>query len=79
MHAAQEYFTHMETTLLLVKGSKSNRMVGAQGLRAGRDLYRATSAVTRGLDFPVPSEGQPHLVTSCDTQGDVKDLQKTYK
>jgi hypothetical protein len=26
-------------------------MLGAQGLWAGRDLYRATSAVTRGLGF----------------------------
>jgi hypothetical protein len=26
-------------------------MLGAQGLRAGRDLYRATLAVTRGLGF----------------------------
>jgi hypothetical protein len=26
-------------------------MLGAQGLWAGRDLYRATPAVTRGLDF----------------------------
>jgi hypothetical protein len=26
-------------------------MLGAQGLRAGRDLYRAISAVTQGLSF----------------------------
>jgi hypothetical protein len=30
---------------------KFRPMLGAQGLRVGRDLYRATPAVTRGLGF----------------------------
>jgi hypothetical protein len=33
------------------KAAKFRPMLGAQGLWAGRDLYRATSAVTRGLHF----------------------------
>jgi hypothetical protein len=45
-------------------------MLGAQGLWAGRDLYRAAPAVTRDLG----SEGPPHLVASYDTRGDVEDL-----
>jgi hypothetical protein len=51
-------------------------MLGAQDFRAGRDLYRATPAVTLGLGFPVSSEGLPHSVASYDTQGDVEDLFK---
>jgi hypothetical protein len=47
--------------------AKFRPMVGAQGLWVGRDLYRATSTVTRGLGFPVSSEGPPH----SDTWGDV--------
>jgi hypothetical protein len=49
-------------------------MLGTQGLWAGRDLYRATPAMTRGLGFSVSSEGPPHLVASYDTRGDVEDL-----
>jgi hypothetical protein len=41
----------METSTLLVKGCKIWPMLGAQGFRAGRNLYRATPAVTRGLGF----------------------------
>jgi hypothetical protein len=33
------------------KAEKFRRMFGAQGLGAGRDLYRATPAVTRDLRF----------------------------
>jgi hypothetical protein len=33
------------------RAAKFRPMVGAQGLWAGRDLYRATLAVTRGLGF----------------------------
>jgi hypothetical protein len=50
-------------------------MLGAQGLWAGRDLYRATPAVTWDLVFfPVSSEGPPLLVASYNTRGDVEDL-----
>jgi hypothetical protein len=45
-------------------------MFGAQGLWAGRNLYRATPAVTRGLG----SEGLSHSFASCDTQPEVEDL-----
>jgi hypothetical protein len=45
---------HMEygfIHLQFVKGCKFRPMLGAQGLWAGRDLYRATPAVTRSLGF----------------------------
>jgi hypothetical protein len=44
LRPAQEYFTYKETSPLPVKGY-------ARRLWAGRDLYRATPAVTRGLGF----------------------------
>jgi hypothetical protein len=50
------------------------RMIGAQSLWTGRNIYHATHAVTRGLGFPVSSEGSPHSVASYDTQEDVGDL-----
>jgi hypothetical protein len=58
----------------LWRAAKLRPMLGAQGLWAGRDLYRATPAVTRTLVFPVLSEGPPHLVASYDTLGDAEDL-----
>ena len=51
LRPTQEYFSYMETTPLPVKGCKIRPMLGAQGPWAGRDLYRATPAVTRGLGF----------------------------
>jgi hypothetical protein len=51
LRPAQEYFTYMETSLLLMKGWKFRPMLGAQGLWAGRDRYHATPAVTLGLGF----------------------------
>jgi hypothetical protein len=45
-------------------------LLGAQGLWAGRDLYRATPAVTRDLGFSgLIRKGPPHLVASYDTEG----------
>jgi hypothetical protein len=44
----QEFFTYMETWPLPVK---FRPLPGAQGLWAGRGLYRATPAVTRNLGF----------------------------
>jgi hypothetical protein len=49
-------------------------MLGAQGLWAGRDFYRATPAVIWDLVFAVSSEGQPHSVAYYDPQGGVDDL-----
>jgi hypothetical protein len=49
-------------------------LLSAQGLWAGRDLYRATPAVTRDLGFSGLIEGPPHSVASYDTRGDVEDL-----
>jgi hypothetical protein len=46
---AQECFTYMDTSPLLV--SKFRPMLGAQGLWAGSDLYRATPTMTQGLGF----------------------------
>jgi hypothetical protein len=58
------------------RAAKYRPMLGAQGLWAERDLYRATPALTRASVFPVSSEGPPYfiLVTSYDTRGDVEDL-----
>jgi hypothetical protein len=41
--------------------AKSRHMLGANGPWAGRDLYRATPAVKRGLCFPVSSDGFSRL------------------
>jgi hypothetical protein len=41
----------METSPLPLEGCKFRPMVGDQGLRAGRDLYRATPIVTRASVF----------------------------
>jgi hypothetical protein len=49
-------------------------MLGAQGLWAGRDLYRATPAVTRDLGFSGLIRRTAHLVAFYDTGGDVEDL-----
>jgi hypothetical protein len=46
---------------------KFKPMLGAQGHRAGRDLYRASV-------FSVSSEGPPNSVASYDKQGEVEDL-----
>jgi hypothetical protein len=50
-------------------------MLGAQGIWAGRDLYRATLTVTRGLGFSgLIRRTTLYLVASYDTQGCVEDL-----
>jgi hypothetical protein len=46
-----EYFTYVETSAYRRRAAKFRPMLGTQGLWAGRDLYRATPAVTRGLGF----------------------------
>jgi hypothetical protein len=51
LRPAQEFFTYMEASPLPVKDCKLKPMLGAQGLWAGRDLYRATPAVTKDLGF----------------------------
>jgi hypothetical protein len=48
--STKEFFTYIEKSPLLEKG-KFRLMLGAHGQWAGRDLYRATPALTRGLDF----------------------------
>jgi hypothetical protein len=48
-------------------------MLRAHSFRAGRDLYRATPAVTRSLGFSGPVEAA-HSVASYDAQGDLEDL-----
>jgi hypothetical protein len=52
LRPAQEFFTNMETSPLPWRFAKFRPMVNAQGFWAGRDLYRATPAVTRELGFP---------------------------
>jgi hypothetical protein len=56
------------------RASISRSMLRTQGLWAGRDLYRATPTVTRGLGFSGTSDRKPHLVASYNTQGGVEDL-----
>jgi hypothetical protein len=51
LRPAKEFFTCIETSPLPVKVCKFSPMLGAQGLCAGRDVYRATPAVTQGLSF----------------------------
>jgi hypothetical protein len=58
------------------RAAKFRPMFGAQGLSGGRDLYRATPTVTRSVGFLVSSEGPPHLVAFCDSQGVVESLFK---
>ena len=53
-----------KTRLSTVQQNLSN--LGFFGLLAGRDLYRATPAVTRELGFKVSSEGPMHL-SPCTT------------
>jgi hypothetical protein len=66
-----QFFTYMETSPLPVKGCKIWPMLGAQGLWAGRDLYRVTPTVTRYLSFSglLPL----HSVASYDTHVDAED------
>jgi hypothetical protein len=57
------------------RAAKFRPMFGAQGLWAGRDLYRATPAVTRDLGFSRSHpKDRPHSVASYETRGDMEDL-----
>jgi hypothetical protein len=56
------------------RAAKFRPMFGAQGLWAGRGLYRATPAVIWDLGFSGLIEGLPYLVTSNNTQGDVENM-----
>ena len=58
-----KYSIQKETSLLPVNVAKWRSLPGDCGLWSGRDLYRATPAVTRGLGFRVTSEGPPRVVT----------------
>jgi hypothetical protein len=64
---AQELFTYVEMSPLPVKDCKIRPMLDAQGLWAGRDLYRATPTVTWDLGFfrshPKDRPIQSHLTT----------------
>jgi hypothetical protein len=51
LRPAQEFFTLWIRHHCLWMAAKFRPMLGAQGLWVGRDLYRATSAVTRDLCF----------------------------
>jgi hypothetical protein len=51
LRPAQDFITHMETPPLPVKGYTFRPMLGAQGLWAGRDLYRTTPSVKWDLGF----------------------------
>jgi hypothetical protein len=56
----------MEMSPLQVKGCKFWPMLGAQGIWAGMDLYRATRTVTRYLGLSV-GVGIENLKTTCVT------------
>jgi hypothetical protein len=66
LRPAQKYFTYMEVLPLPVIRS----MLGAKGIWAGRNIYRATPAVTQG----VASEGPPNSVASYDTHENADNL-----
>jgi hypothetical protein len=51
LRPAQEYYITWRRHHCRWRAAKFRPMLGAQGLWAGRDLYRATPAVTRGLSF----------------------------
>jgi hypothetical protein len=51
LRPVQEFFTRMETSPLPWRAAKFRPMLGSQGLWAGRNLYRATPAVTRDFGF----------------------------
>jgi hypothetical protein len=51
LHPAQEFFIYMETYHCRWRAEKFWPMLGAQGLWAGRDLYRATPTVTLDIGF----------------------------
>jgi hypothetical protein len=74
LRPAQEYFTYGDVATADEGLQNLGQLSGAQGLWAGRDLYRATPAVTRDLIFLVSSEGPPLSVISYDTQGEMEDL-----
>jgi hypothetical protein len=56
------------------RAAKFRPMLGAQGLWAGRDLYRATPAVTWGLGFSGHIWRTTHSIAFYDTLGDVEDV-----
>jgi hypothetical protein len=53
LRPAQEFFTYMKTSITICRWRTATfrTMLGAQGLWAGRDRYRSTPTVTRGLGF----------------------------
>ena len=66
-----EYFTHMETSPLSVKGCIFRPGLGAHDFWARKDLYRATPAVTRGLGrlFRSHPKKPLHSIASYNKQG----------
>jgi hypothetical protein len=65
----QEFFRMWRRHHYRLRAKRFRSMLDVQGLWAGRDLYRATSAGT--LVF---WSHPPHSVTSYDKQGDAEDL-----
>jgi hypothetical protein len=57
-----------------LRATKIRSLLGAQGLWAGRDLYRAIPAVNGDLSFPGLIRRTAPLVASYDARGDVEDL-----
>jgi hypothetical protein len=51
------------------RATKFRPMLGAQGLWAGRDLYRVTPAMIRGLGFPSLIRSTAHSVASYEQKG----------
>jgi hypothetical protein len=71
LHPAQEFFTFMETSSLLVKGFKFK----AYARRSLGPLRKEGSLSWHGASvFPVSFERPPHSVASYNTLGDVEDL-----
>ena len=58
------YFTPIESLPLPLKKRNFTPMIGANGLSAGKDLYRAKPAVTRDLDLHgrTHTHSQPNVI-----------------
>jgi hypothetical protein len=76
LRPAQEYFIYMETSPLPVKGCKIYA-IARRSCRAFEQggVFIVPHLLWHGASvFPVSSDGPPHSIASCDSQGDAEDL-----
>jgi hypothetical protein len=75
LRPAQEYFTYIwRCHHYRRRAAKFRRMLGTQGLWAGRDLYRATPAVTQGPRFFQSHPKDRPIQSPLNTRGDGENL-----